>query len=129
MPRDVLPPAPCRGGFSLIEVMGAVLILSVALGSVLRLATSITTRLEYVRDRAQASRLAEERSDSLRLVSYGTLVPRTWVDTVTRADQSWRLTQSVTQWSARLRRIQVTVQPVGDSVPSGQITTYKIDAW
>jgi prepilin-type N-terminal cleavage/methylation domain-containing protein len=116
-------------GFTLIEVMGALLILSVGMASALRLATASTTRLRYVDHKAVAVRIASERIDSLGAVSYAGLPPRVWADTVQRGAQRWVVRYTITQWSTRVRKLEVTTLLVGDTLSSGPVTTYLPDSW
>jgi prepilin-type N-terminal cleavage/methylation domain-containing protein len=125
----VSPYRHASAGFSLIEVMGALLILSVGMVSAVRLASLSMARLRYVDHKAEAVRLAGERLDSLTSLSYGTLAPATWADTVTRGDDRWLVSQTVSQWSTRVRRLQVAAVLVGDTVSSGTITAYLADTW
>jgi prepilin-type N-terminal cleavage/methylation domain-containing protein len=120
---------PARAGFTLIEVMGALLILSVAMASALRLATSSTSRLNYVDHRAVAVRVAVERGDSLGALPYASLSPRTWADTVTEASEKWLVRCVVSQWSARVRKVEVRADLVGDTVSSGPLVSFLADTW
>lgn len=124
------PIARCRSaGFTLIEVMGALLILSVGMVSALRLATASTSRLNYVDHKAAAVRIASERIDSLAAVPYSGLPPRVWADTVQRGAQKWVNRYTVTQWSTRVRKLEVTTLLLGDTLSSGPLATYLTDSW
>jgi Tfp pilus assembly protein PilV len=116
-------------GFTLIEIMGALLILTVGMVSATRLATASMERLDYVEHKAEAVRLAGERVDSLGDVSYATLSPRTWADTILRGTDRWAMTHTVTQWSTRVRKLEVSARLVGDTVSSGSLSAYVSDPW
>jgi prepilin-type N-terminal cleavage/methylation domain-containing protein len=116
-------------GFTLIEIMGALLILSVGMVSATRLATASMERLQYVDAKADAVRIAGERMDSLQAVDYLSLSPGTWTDTITRGTTRWAMSHAVTQWSFRVRRLEVTSRLVGDTVVSGPLVAYLKDEW
>jgi prepilin-type N-terminal cleavage/methylation domain-containing protein len=116
-------------GFTLIEIMGALLILSVGMVSATRLATASMERLQYVDAKAEAVRIAGERMDSLQGVDYNSLPPGTWSDTITRAGDRWAMSHAVTQWSFRVRRLEVASRLVGDTVSSGPLLAYLKDGW
>jgi prepilin-type N-terminal cleavage/methylation domain-containing protein len=117
------------GGFTLIEVMGALLILSVGMVAAVRLTTASTERLEYVDRKAMAVRIAGEKVDSLTVAPYAALPPRIWSDTVSRGGDKWLVRYVITQWSTRVRKLEVNAQLVGDTLASGPIFSYRPDAW
>jgi prepilin-type N-terminal cleavage/methylation domain-containing protein len=116
-------------GFTLIEIMGALLILSVGMVSATRLATASMERLEYVDRKAQAVRVASDRVDSLQAVSYAGLSPHTWADTVLRGTDRWAMSHTVSQWNTRVRRLEVSARLVGDTVSSGPLVAYFNVEW
>ena len=127
--RDAIRSGHPSSGFTLIEVMGALLILTVGMVSATRLATASMERLDYVEHKSEAVRIAGERVDSLSAVSYATLTPRTWGDTIQRGADRWAMSHTVTQWSTRVRRLEVTAQLVGDTLASGPLRAYVADSW
>ena len=116
-------------GFTLIEVMGALLILTVGMVSATRLATASMERLSYVEHKAEAVRVAGERVDSLGHVSYGALTTGTWTDTIARGTDRWAMSHTVTQWSTRVRKLEVSARLVGDTVSSGPLSAYVSNPW
>jgi prepilin-type N-terminal cleavage/methylation domain-containing protein len=118
-----------RAGFTLIEVMGALMILSVAMLSVLRLSATSTERLRLVDRKAEAARIAVERSDSLGTVAYASLGVASQQFLISRTGDNWRVTQTVTQWSPRVRKVQVTVQLVADTMYASTVVAYRTDTW
>ena len=127
--RDAIRSRHPSSGFTLIEVMGALLILTVGMVSATRLATASMERLDYVEHKSEAVRVAGERIDSLSAVAYTTLAPRTWADTIQRGTERWAMTHTVTQWSTRVRRLEVTSRLVGDTLSSGPLRAYVADTW
>jgi prepilin-type N-terminal cleavage/methylation domain-containing protein len=118
-----------KAGFTLIEVMGALLILSVGMVSAVRLATECTKRLTYVDRKASAVRIAGQKADSLKGLTYASLQPRVWTETVSRGADQWQVSYTVSQWSTRVRKLEVSATLVGDTVASGPLSAYRADSW
>jgi prepilin-type N-terminal cleavage/methylation domain-containing protein len=119
-----------RRGFTLIEVIGALLIFSVGVIMLLQITNSLAERLEWAALNSLITAEGRERLDSLDALDYTSLPVATDIDTLSFRGISYRLTQQVTQFTALVRRAQVTLQPLGTAEgPTFQASVFSSGAW
>ena len=75
--------SPGRGGFTLIEVVGALVIFSAGVLGIMRVGSSLTTQLRYSGARSEIVVLANERLDSIESAPFDSITAGTTQDTVT----------------------------------------------
>ena len=119
------------GGFTLIEVIGALLVFSLGLIMLLSITRSLSQRLEWAALSSLITAEGQERVDSLSAVAYGSLAVGTDTDTMTFRGVSYSRVQTVTQYTPLVRQAAVTIEPLSDSVsaPSFSATVFVSDPW
>mgnify|MGYP006183988959 CR=1 FL=1 len=107
-----------RAGFTLIEVIGALLIFSVGVIMVLQITTALSRRMEWAALESLITAEAQERLDSLSAAGYAsnTNVAATLNDTVTLAPSPY--TPTLTFAPAPLMGCRSSDNPVGSSPPT-----------
>lgn len=121
-------PAP-RAGFTLIEVVGALLIFSAGVIMLLNLTGSLSRSLEYSAINSVITAEAQERIDSLGALSYASLTVATTQDALTFRGVSYQRTQTITQFSPLVRKVVVALMPVAGTGPSFSASIYLSDPW
>jgi prepilin-type N-terminal cleavage/methylation domain-containing protein len=105
-----------KGGFTLIEVVGALLIFSVGVLMVIQVSSEIVV-------------LTNERLDSLEAAPLASISAGTVADTVSVRGLSYERLVTVTSITAVLARIDVSIAPVEGAGPSHAVTSYTSAAW
>lgn len=122
--------APARpGGFTLIEVIGAVLIFSVGVIMVLQITRALSVRTEYSAISSTLNVLGQQRLDSISVLTYASVSVTTTTDTVTVRGVQFRRQVAVTQLSPLVKQVNLTISALTGSYPSFDATTYVKDAW
>ena len=119
------------GGFTLIEVIGALLVFTVGLIMLLSITRSLSQRLEWAALNSLITAEGQERLDSLGALAYGSLAVATKTDTISLRGISYRRRQQVTQYTPLVRQAVVTISPLDTSAvaPSFTATVYVADPW
>ncbi len=81
MRKRAIPRRERREGFTLIEVVAALVIFSVGVLMVIRLSTASTTQMRYAGVSSALALRAAERLDSLEAEPFASLTPGTEADT------------------------------------------------
>ena len=118
-----------RGGFTLIEVMGALMIFSLGVLMVLQLSAALGIQLRYAAAQSKIVVLANERLDSLEATPFDSLSVGKAADTTTVEGFSYRRGSSVSAVSPVLYQIVVTLTPLSDGAPSYSATSYLSAVW
>jgi prepilin-type N-terminal cleavage/methylation domain-containing protein len=114
-----------RRGFTLIEVIGALLIFSVGVIMVLQLTGALSRQMEYAAKSSELVVRAQERLDSLEALPFDSITVGTRQDTLTVRGIRFIRRFTVTSVTALLRRIDVTVTPLtAGQGPSVSSTSY-----
>ena len=117
-------------GFTLIEVIGALVIFAVGVLMVVQLNTTLGDQMAYAAKSSEIVVLAHERLDSLEALPFDSLTAGTADDTVTVAGTAYQVGSSVTLVTAILYAIDVTLQPmVAGEGPSYTAGSYSARAW
>ena len=117
------------GGFTLIEVMGALVIFSLGVLMVLQVSGALGTQMRLAGARSELAILVGERLDSLSALPVGSLTPGTTVDTVTAEGLDFEQTVIITSVTAVLAKIDVSLVPVAGAGPSNSATAYASAPW
>ena len=133
--RDtVRVPAPPRAsraaaGFTLIEVIGALVILSVALLLTTGLTASLTVQMRQATLMSELVATAQVRLDSLAVLSYSQVPLGVTVDTLELLGTSYVFTQEVVLHSSWLREVRVSLDPQVPPGPDFDFVTYVRPPW
>jgi prepilin-type N-terminal cleavage/methylation domain-containing protein len=123
-----LPPA--RRGFTLIEVVGALVIFSLGVLMVIRLSTALERQMRYSATDSELVVRAEERLDSLEALDFDSLAAGTTTDTLTVQGTSYDRTVAVRLVTGVLYQIDVTLSPVSAGAgPTYSTTSYRAAIW
>jgi Tfp pilus assembly protein PilV len=118
------------GGFTLIEVVGALLIFCMGIIMLLSITRALSQRLEWSALNSLITAEGQERLDSLGALSYTSLPVATRTDTLSFRGISYRRLQVVTQQSPLVRKAAVTIEPLGSGAgPSFEATVFVADLW
>jgi len=116
-------------GFTLIEVIGALVIFSVGVLMVIQVSGALGTQIRYAGVRSELSAMASERLDSLESLPIASLTPGTTVDTVTVSGIDYVCTVVITSTTPVLSRLDVSLASVDGGGPSHYVTSYATEPW
>jgi len=116
-------------GFTLIEVVGALVIFSVGVLMVMRAGGALTTQLRYAGARSEIVILANERLDSIEALQIDSLSFGTIQDTVNVQGWTYRRTVTVTGITAILAKVEVALAAIDSIGPSHAVTSYTSSVW
>ena len=133
MSAEPCPSNPCRGGFTLIEVVGALLIFVMGVLIVMRLSAASSTQLQFSGVASELVVIAHEQIDSLAATPFDSLEAKTEENDfkVGSAEIEYTKTVTVSLLNPLLYRIDVDVS-LKDTLawgPSYSVTTYSAGAW
>ena len=133
MSAEPCPSNPCRGGFTLIEVVGALLIFVMGVLIVMRLSAASSTQLQFSGVASELVVIAHEQIDSLAATPFDSLEAKTEENDfkVGAAEIEYTKTVTVSLLNPLLYRIDVDVS-LKDTLawgPSYSVTTYSAGAW
>jgi prepilin-type N-terminal cleavage/methylation domain-containing protein len=117
------------GGFTLIEVIGALVIFSVGVLMVMQVGGALTTQTRYAGTRSELVVLANERLDSIAALPLASITTGTTDDTVAVQGWSYQRVVTITVLTAVLARIDVTLARVDGAGPAYSVTSYTSDVW
>ena len=126
---NTCPTARRRRGFTLIEVIGALVIFSIGVLSAMRMGGALTTKMRYAGTRSQLAVLASERLDSIESMPFDSITLGTVEDTVTVQGWSYRRWVAVSSVTPVLARIDVSLFRVDSAGPSHSVTSYTSTDW
>ena len=133
MSAEPSSPNPHSGGFTLIEVMGALLIFVTGVLMVLKLSSSLTIQLDYSGIASELVVVAHEQIDSLVATPFDSLEAKTEQSDFKVGPQEIEYTKtvSVIVVTPLLYRIDVDVSLTDtlDWGPSYAVTTYSAGSW
>jgi len=120
---------PGRAGFTLIEVMGALVIFTVGVIGALQLSGGLGERLSRAALRTRVVEVAHAQVDSLRTLGYSALPVSSSTSTVTLANRSFRVERTVVQYSPLVKRIDVIVEPSVGPGPAHTTASFLSTDW
>lgn len=119
-----------RGGFTLIEVIAALVIFSAGVLMVLDLTGALSRQMRYASTTSQLVVRAEEQVDSLEAIPFDSLTLGTRLDTLSVEGVSYGRTVSVSIVTGLLYRIDVSLDPMTSGTgPSYAVTSYAAAHW
>lgn len=111
-------------GFTLIEVMGALVVFSLGVLSVVQITGVLSALLERAGLRSEIVVVGQARLDSLELIPYASLTLGATVDTLQLRGTEFVCTTTITQPSLLLRQIDFSLVPGTPPGPSFSGSTY-----
>lgn len=120
---------PTLRGFTLIEVVGALVVFSLGVLMVISLTGTLSVQMDRAAVRSELSIRGQERLDSMELLEYDSLtVGASFATTEIRgATFYWFVT--ISDSTALLRHIRVTLNPVSGTGPFFTGTTFVNRSW
>jgi prepilin-type N-terminal cleavage/methylation domain-containing protein len=122
-------PPNSKRGFTLIEVLGALLIFSLGVLMVLNLTGALATQINRAGLRTQVASTVQNRLDSLQLVPYDSLIVGTVADTLHLYGRVFDRSHRILQASALVKEIEVTVEAEDGDGPSLTASTFVTLSW
>ena len=116
-------------GFTLIEVVGALVIFSVGVLMVMRVGGALTTQMRYAGARSEIAVLTNEQLDSISATPFDSIIAGTSVDTVNVQGWTYQRTVTITSITPVLARIEVALAAVDSAGPAHSVTSYTSTAW
>ena len=127
--RRSWPRAHSAGGFTLIEVIGALVIFSLGVLMVIQVSGALGTQMRYAGARSELAVLASERLDSLGALPLTSLTPGTTVDTLTAEGLEYERTVVITAVTTVLTKIDVSLLAIAGVGPSHSVSSYTSAPW
>jgi len=118
-----------RGGFTLIEVIAALVVFSLGVLMVLSLTGALSKQLTSAGLRSKVAVTVQNRLDSLQLVPYDSLTVGTLSDMVMLQGRTFIRTQRVLQTTPLVREAEVTVEAADGSGPRLTSSAFVIRSW
>lgn len=118
-----------RAGFTLIEVIGSILIFSVGVVMVLQITSALSRRTEYAAQNSIISVMGQQRLDSLAVVAYTSVGVGTTTDSVTVRGVRYQRRLVVSQFSPLVRKADFSLIPTSGSWPTFDASTFVRDSW
>jgi prepilin-type N-terminal cleavage/methylation domain-containing protein len=128
-PTKQWSPSGRSHGFTLIEVVGALVIFSAGVLMVMRAGSALTTQMRYAGARSEIVVLANERLDSIEALPFASVTAGTTRDTVSVLGWSYERVVTVTALTAVLARVEVSMARVDSAGPSLAFTSYTSAVW
>ena len=117
-------------GFTLIEVIGALVIFSVGVLMVIQVSGSLSNQMQYAAVTSELVVRGQEQLDSLEATPFDSLTTGTAVDSLIISGAAYTQTVSVTTVTALLYQLDVTILPrSGGPGPSFAATSYSALPW
>lgn len=116
-------------GFTLIEVIGALVIFSMGVLMIMNSANILSVTMGRAALRSELAVLGQERLDSLELVDYSALTLGETTSTSSIRGQTYEWVVSVEDASLLIRQVEVTGTPYSGTGPSFSGTAYVDRSW
>ena len=114
------------GGFTLVEVMVAIVILAMGALAVTHLSLSVAVLMQHSSAKTELITLAENRLEAVQAQSYDDIRAGVEEDTVSVRGKPYVRRVTVTEPNARMREIRVDVRSETES-PSYSALTYVVE--
>ena len=122
-------PTRREAGFTLIEVIGALVIFSVGVLMVMQVSGALGIQMRYAGARSEIVVLANERLDSLEAAQLASLSAGTIRDTLTVEGLTYERTVTITSITPVLAKIEVSLVSIDGDGPSHAVTSYTSAVW
>lgn len=124
-----MPRSDRADGFTLIEVVGALVIFSAGVLGLMNVGSSLTTQLRYSGARSEIVVMANERLDSIESMPFDSIVAGTTQKSVTIQGWAYECMVTVTDLTPVLTRVDVTIERLDGLGPSHDVTSYTSAVW
>lgn len=114
------------GGFTLVEVMVAIVILAVGALAVTHLSLSVAVLMQHSSAKTELITLAENRLEAVQALDYDEIRAGVDEDTVTVRGKAYVRRVTVTEPTSRMREIRVDLRSPTES-PSYSALTYVVE--
>lgn len=118
-----------RDGFTLIEVIAALVVFSMGVLMVLGLTGILTRQLNEAGVRSRVSMVVQERLDSMRLVPYDSLSVGAESEVILLQGRGFKRTSRILQATPLVRELEVTVEGVDGKGPRITASAFVLRAW
>lgn len=118
-----------RAGFTLIEVLGALVVFSAGILMLLGLTGVLSLQVSLSAQRSEVSVEVQNRLDSLLSVPYDSLGLGSRSDTVVFQGRTFVRTQMVLQAAPLVREVQVTLKPEVGTGPEAAASAFVQHPW
>ena len=116
-------------GFTLIEVIGALVIFSLGVLMVIQVSGALGTQMRYAGARSELAVHASQRLDSLEAEPFASVGVGTSTYSLTVQGVAYQCTVTVATLSPLLKRIDVSLAAVAGEGPSHAVTSYISGTW
>ena len=116
-------------GFTLIEVVGALVVFSMGVLLVLNLSTTLSTQMQQSVLRSSVIVEVQEALDSMGGQSYDSLTVGNQQDTLWIRGILYSRTKTVTQSHPITRQVSVTLEPLNGTGPSHGASAIVLQTW
>jgi len=128
--EELCAPRTHSTGFTLIEVIAALVIFAGGVLMVIRMSGSLSGQMEWAGTASDIVVVAQARLDSLDTMPFDSLSTGITSEVVTVRGKPYTLATTITTVTALLLQIDVSMSPgAGLSGPSYSTTTYAADSW
>jgi prepilin-type N-terminal cleavage/methylation domain-containing protein len=122
--------SPIRsGGFTLIEVVGALVIFSVGVLLTLSLTDTISDQVERAAVRSEMVARAHTALDSLQAEGFPVLTPASRTGNLTFRGRQYRETVRVSLFSPLVLELSVSLEPTSGRGPRHSVTSFVSGTW
>jgi prepilin-type N-terminal cleavage/methylation domain-containing protein len=116
-------------GFTLIEVLGALVIFSLGVLMVIQVSGALGTQMRYAGTRSEIVVHAAQLLDSLAAEPFASIAVGTRLDTVVVQGAEYMRTLEVATVTPVLKQVEVVLEPLEPRGPSHSVTSYVSAAW
>lgn len=118
-----------EAGFTLIEVVAALVIFSIGVLMVMNLTGTLSLQMRRAAVRSEVAVTGQERLDSMQALDFDSLTVGTTQSSVVIRGRSYLWTVTVSQLNRVLRQAEVTLSPADSLGPRFSGMTYVAENW
>lgn len=118
-----------RAGFSLVEVMVSIVVLSFGALSMVRITGGLAVALRQAGAQTVVVAAAQTGLEATEVRDFASVTTGTTADTVTIQGRAFVRSVTVTAAGARVKRVDVTVSPLVPPGPTHHLTSYVHKRW
>ena len=122
-------PGLSADGFTLIEVIGALVIFTMGVLAVVLLTNTLSVQMETAALRSERAVVGQERLDSLELVAYPNLTIGTTTSSASIRGETYTWSVTVSDETVVIRQVVVTGIPYSGSGPSFSGSAFVDRSW
>ncbi|HUF74953.1 MAG TPA: prepilin-type N-terminal cleavage/methylation domain-containing protein [Longimicrobiales bacterium] len=123
------PAARSASGFTLIEVIGALVIFSLGVLMVIQVSGALGTQMRYAGTRSELVVHAAQILDSLAAEPFASVTVGTRLDTLVVQGVEYECTVLVAAVTPVLKQVDVSLEALDVAGPSHAVTSYVSAAW